>query len=320
MKLSKELKLGIVVILSIIGFIWGISFLKGSELFANKFYLYSIYPKIDNLRTANPILVKGYKIGQVNSISLITRNGETNVLVQFLITEKINIPKNSIARAISSDLLGSKAIEVVYSKNDKMVEDGDTLIAETEQGLKESFNKQLAPIQAKAENLISSIDSVMTITKLMLSLKTRNNIENSFESVRKAILSLEKTAYKLDDLIASEKSKMSSILSNLNSVTSNLNKNEQKINFILNNLSNLSDSISKSQLKSAISNADKTIKELNLVLVKINQGEGTLGKLAKNDSLYYNLSNSAKNLDKFLLDLKQNPKRYVHFSILGGKK
>jgi phospholipid/cholesterol/gamma-HCH transport system substrate-binding protein len=319
-KLSKEFKIGLVVVCSVVAFIWGISFLKGSELFSRKYYLYALYPKIDNLIPANPVLIKGYKIGQINNISLFSKGGEVKVLVKFLLTEDIQIPKNSIARAISSDLLGTKAVEIIFSKNSTFVESGDTLIAETEQGLKESFNKQLAPIQAKAENLIGSIDSVMTVAKLMLNAKNRENIDKSFESVRRAILTLEQTAYKMDNLIGSERAKMSSILSNLNNVTTNLSKNEGKINNIINNVSNLSDTLAKSQLKSAIANADKTVKELNILLSKINDGQGTLGKLAKNDSLYNNLNKSAENLDKFLKDLKENPKRYVHFSIFGRKE
>lgn len=320
MKLSKEFKIGIVVVFAISAFIWGISFLKGTNLFASKYYLYAVYPKIDNLIPSSPLQINGYKIGQIKTISLIQQEGKNKVLVKFLLLEDIQIPKNSIARAVSSDLLGAKAVEVIFSKESEFVVNGDTLIAETEQGLKESFNKQLAPLQAKAENLIGSIDSVMTVAKLMLNAKTRENIDQSFESVRKAILSLEQTAYKLDDLMASEKPKMSNILTNLSGITTNLNKSENKINNILNNFSNLSDTLVKTQLKSAVNNADNTLKELNMLLAKINQGQGTLGKLAKNDSLYNNLNKSSEDLDKLLKDLKENPKRYVHFSIFGRKK
>lgn len=320
MKLSKEFKIGIVVVCAISAFIWGVSFLKGSNLFSNKYYLYAVYPKIDNLIPSSPLQINGYKIGQVKTMSLIKKDGKNQVLVTFLLTEDISIPKNSIARAVSADLLGAKAVEVVFSGETAYVENGDTLIAETEQGLKESFNKQLAPLQAKAENLIGSIDTVMNVVSSVLNTRTRANIDQSFESVRKAILSLEQTAYKLDDMMASEKPKMASILTNLNGITGNLNKNEQKITNILNNFSNLSDSLAKTQLKSAVTNADNTLKELNILLAKINEGQGTIGKLAKNDSLYNNLNKSADDLDKLLKDLKENPRRYVHFSLFGRKK
>lgn len=320
MKISKEFKIGLVVVCAIAAFIWGVSFLKGSNLFTEKYYLYAIYPKIDNLIPANPVQINGYKIGQINKISLIDRHGKKEVLVKFLLSEDISIPLNSIARAVSADLLGTKAVEIVMGDSTVLANNGDTLRAETEQGLKESFNKQIAPLQAKAENLIGSIDSAMTLFNMVLNTKTRANIDQTFESVRKAILSLEQTAYKVDDLVASEKPKMSSILNNLSGITQNLNKNEQKITNALTNFSNLSDSLSKARLSSAVNNADNTLRELNSLMAKINQGQGTLGKLAKNDSLYNNLNKSAEDLDKLLKDLKENPKRYVHFSIFGRKE
>ncbi len=319
MKVSKELKIGIVVICAIAAFIWGLNFLKGSNLFSHKYALYAVYPKIDNIIPATPLLISGYKIGQVTEISLINKGSKKQVLLKFLLTENVDIPKHSIARAISSDLLGSKAIEVIFSDNTEFVKNGDTLIAETEQGIKESFNKQIAPIQAKAEKLIGSIDSVMSVVNSVLNTKTRKNIDESFEGVRRAILSLEQTAYKMDDLIGSEKAKISSIMSNLNQITTNLNKNGQKIDNVINNISNMTDSLAKAQIKDAIENADKSLKELNKLLTKINEGQGTIGKLAKNDSLYNNLNKSSEDLDKLLKDLRINPERYIHFSVFGRK-
>ncbi len=319
MKISKEFKIGIVVVLAIAAFIWGLNFLKGSNLFTHKYYLYAVYPKIDGLIEANPLLVNGYKIGQVNQISLVQKNGGYEVLVKFLLTEDVQIPKGSTAKAVSSDLLGSKAVELVYSSNSELMQSGDTLKSEVEESLKASVDKRIAPLQAKAENLISSIDSVMTVVNAVLNKKTRDNLDKSFESVRKAILSLEQTAYKLDDLIGSEKVKISSILSHLNGITANLDKNGQKIDNILTNFSNLSDTLAKAQLKDAIANADKSLIELNTLLSKINQGQGTIGKLAKNDSLYNNLNKSSEDLDKLLKDLRVNPNRYIHFSVFGRK-
>jgi len=112
--------------------------------------LYAVYPKIDGLIEANPLLVNGFKIGQINTISLIqNKNGEYGVLVKFLLTEDVKIPKHSTAKAVSSDLLGSKAVEVIYSNETEFVKSGDTLLAENEEGLKTSVSKQLAPLQKR---------------------------------------------------------------------------------------------------------------------------------------------------------------------------
>lgn len=319
MKISKEFKIAVVVLGAIGAFVWGLNFLKGTNLFTKKYYLYAIYPQIDGLIEANPLMVKGFKIGQVNKISLIKQQGEYHVLVRFLITEEVNIPRNSIAKAVSSDLLGSKAVEVIYSNESEFVSSGDTLLPAAEEDLKTAVDKRLAPLQRKAEGLISSIDSVMTIVQYVLNDKTRDNLSKSFESIKKAISSLEQTCYKLDDLVANEKAKISSILSKLNTLAGMLEQNTGKIENIINNLSNLTDSLSKAQLKDAIANADKTLKELNVLVAQINSGQGTLGKLAKNDSLYNNLNKASDDLDKLMKDLRINPERYIHFSVFGRK-
>lgn len=319
MKVSKEFKIGVVVISAISILIWGVSFLKGINLFSPKYELYAVYPRIENLITANPLLVNGYKIGQVSEIKLINHRGKQQVLVKFNLNEDVKIPVGTIARAESSDLLGSKAVELIFSDRTEYVKSGDTLSAESEQSLKESFNKQIAPIQAKAEKLIGGMDSVMSVINAILNTKTRKNIDESFEGVKRAILSLEQTAYKVDDLIGSERTKISSVMSNLNQITSNLSKNSQRIDNIIANVNTISDSLAKAQIKEAIASADKSMKELSIMLAKINEGQGTLGKLAKNDSLYTNLNKSTADLDKLLKDLRINPERYIHFSVFGRK-
>lgn len=320
MKISKEFKIGAVVICAIAAFIWGLNFLKGYDILSRKNVLYAVYPQIDGLIEANPLMVKGYKIGQVNQITLIKKGGEYQVLVKFLITEDVKIPKHSIAKAVSSDLLGSKAVEIIYSNETEYVQSGDTLLAASEEDLKTAVDKRLTPLQKKAEGLLSSIDSVMVIVETVLNANTRDNLSKSFESIKKALTSLEQTSYKLDDLVASEKAKISSILSKLNTVAGMLEQNTGKIENIITNVSNLSDSLAKAQLKDAIANADKTLKELNVLIAQINSGQGTLGKLAKNDSLYNNLNKASADLDKLIKDLRINPERYIHFSVFGRKE
>ena len=320
MKISKEFKIGVVVVCALIAFVWGVNFLKGSNIFSKKNYLYALYPKIDGLIEASPILINGFKVGQVSEISLLKLNDTNKVLVKFLIFSDVMIPKNSTARSVSSDLLGSKAVEIVFSTEKDFVKSGDTLIAALEPGFKQELDKRIAPIQAKAENLISAMDSVIEVVSSILNAKTRDNLDKSIEGVRKAILTLEQTAYKLDDLVGTEKAKISSILSHINNISADLDKSGKKIDNIIANLSNVSDSLAKAQLKSAIDEADKSLKQLNMMLTRINEGEGTIGKLAKNDTLYYNLNKSTVDLDKLLKDLRVNPERYIHFSVFGRKE
>ena len=320
MKVSKEFKIGLVVICAVAAFVWGINFLKGSNIFTKKNYLYALYPKIDGLIEASPILVNGFKVGQVSGISLIRLKDTNKVLVKFLITSDVQIPVRSIARSVSADLLGSKAVEIIFSNQKEFAKNGDTLIAALEPGFKQELDKRIAPIQAKAENLIGTMDSVITVVSSILNAKTRDNLDKSIEGVKKAILTLEQTAYKLDDLVGNEKAKISSILSHINNISSDLDKSGKKIDNIISNLSNISDSLAKAQLKSAIDEADRSLKQLNTMITRINEGQGTMGKLAKNDSLYNNLNKSSSDLDKLLKDLRINPERYIHFSVFGRKE
>lgn len=310
--LKKEYTIALVVIIAIACLYWGIQFLKGIEMFSKKTVLYAVYPRLDNLLEANPVLVNGYKIGTVNKISLIRRNDQYEVLVKMLITEKVEIPKNSVAKIISTDLLGSKAIEITYGNSKILAVENDTLLSETEQGLKEAVDKRIAPLQVKIESLVSSLDSVATIITYVLDKTSRKNIIASLESTRKAILSLENTAKTFEQ----EAGKISAIISKLNSILTTLDKD---LPVITKNLNQLSDSLANAPLKNTIKDLNKTLAETKMLLSSINQGHGTLGKLAKNDSLYNNLNKSLSNLEKLLGDLKDHPKRYVHFSLFGKK-
>lgn len=310
---KKEYLIAIVVIFAIACLYWGIKFLKGVEMFSKKTVLYATYPRLDNLIEANPVLVNGYKIGTVNKISLIKRHGKYEVLVKMLITQNVEIPKNSVARVISTDLLGSKAIEITYGNSSELAVENDTLLSEAEQGLKEAVDKRIAPLQAKIENLIGSIDSVATIVTYVLNKTSRQNIIASLESTRKAILSLEHTAQTFEQ----DAEKISQIINKLNSILTTLDKNLPQIT---KNLNQLSDSLANAPIKNTIKDLNKTLAETKVLLANINEGKGTLGKLAKNDSVYNNLNKSLSNLEKLLGDLKEHPKRYVHFSLFGKKE
>jgi phospholipid/cholesterol/gamma-HCH transport system substrate-binding protein len=311
--LKKEYLIAFVVVFAIACLYWGIKFLKGVEMFSRKTILYATYPRLDNLIEANPVLVNGYKVGTINKISLIRRHGKYEVLVRMLITEKLEVPKNSVARVISTDLLGSKAIEIEYGNSNDLAADNDTLLSEAEQGLKEAVDKRLAPLQAKIENLVGSIDSVATIVTYVLNKTSRENIIHSLESTRKAILSLERTAKTFEQ----DAEKISLVISKLNSILTTLDKN---LPAITKNLNQLSDSLANAPIKNTIKDLNKTLTETKTLLDNINEGKGTLGKLAKNDSVYNNLNKSLANLEKLLGDLKDHPKRYVHFSLFGKKE
>lgn len=317
--MKKEIKVGIVVLVAIGVFIYGFNFLKGNNLFNPQRKLYAKYPKIEGLLEANPLLLNGYKIGQVNKIELQEVNGKYEVLVTFFLDSDVQIPIESKAKIVSSDLLGSKAVEVVFSKETAFVKDGDFLVPDIEDDLKKQVNQQIAPLQKKAEGLISSIDSVMQVVTQVMNADVRKNLITSFESIKNTITTLEHTTYKVDTLLSNEQYAIAGIIQKVNSITSNIEKNNDKLTNVINNFSNISDSLAKADIKRTIDETNKSLLEANALLAQINSGQGSMGKLIKNDSLYNNLNKSAEDLDKLVKDLRINPERYVHISVFGRK-
>ncbi len=320
MKISKEVKTGIVVVVAIALGIYGFNYLRGTDLFKKDFTLYTIYTRSEGVIEANPVLINGYKVGQVQTLKLLKdTGGRYKVLVSFVMAEEVKIPKGSYAKIVSSDLLGSKAIEINFSNSTEFVSDGDTLLPDVEDDLKTAVDKRIAPLQKKAENLISSIDSVMQVVQQVMNANVRANLITSFENIKTTIESLQHTAFNLDTLTTTQQSKIIHILDKMLSISANIEKNNEKISNVITNFSNISDSLAKSNIKQTIEQTNLALAQANDVLAQINSGKGTVGKLIKNDSIYNNLNKASEDLDKLLKDLRINPERYVHISVFGRK-
>lgn len=311
MKLSNEIKVGAIVTAAIAGLIWGINFLKGTDLFTNTHKIYAIYDNIDGLVSSNRVIINGYRIGHVKKIRFLPDNSG-KMIASLTVRPDIFIPKNSIARIVSSDFFGGKAIQIELGNDSLQVEDGDTLNSE----LKSGIEQQLGPVKDKAERLIESLDSVATAFHILMDASTRRNISSSFSHLAVVLTNLEQTTSALNNMITGD-GKLKRSIDNIESISSNLKNSNEKISNILTNFSSVSDSLAKADLATTIYNLSNSAAELNSILNKINKGNGSLGKMVNDDSLYVNLSETVATLDKLLLDLKANPKRYVHFSMFG---
>lgn len=317
MKISKEIKTGILVVIAIAIFIYGFNFLKGKDIFSNQRMYYAIYPEVAGLVEANPVQMNGLKIGRIKSIQLYDNTGK--IIVTMAITnKKFNIPKSSVAKIISQDLLGAKAVQIITSNEKDYAPEGDTLIGIVETSLQESVNATVKPLKDKAEKLISSIDSIIVTIQTVMDKNGRENLEKSFESIKHALETFDKTSMRLDTLISSERNKLSIIFSNVQSISSNLASNNEKISEVIKNFAAISDSISKANFSHTIANTNRALSEFSGVLEKINKGEGSAGLLLRDDKLYKNLNSASGSLDSLLKDMDENPWRY--FSLYSKKK
>lgn len=320
MKISKEIKIALVFIASILVLYWGISYLKGRNIFSKERVMYAVYNQINGLVESNPVLINGFKVGHVKTI-IFHPDNSGRLIVEFIITQKdVQIPINSIARLYSSDLLGSRAIELKLGNSSIMCQGGDTLNTFVQATLGEEVNIQMQPIKQKFENVMLSIDSVLVIIRAIFNENTQKNLEQSFESIRYTIQNLESTTYNIDTLVTTQRYKLANIIGNVESITANIKRNNDKIQNIIVNISNISDTLARSNIASTINNADKSLKDFSEIINKINRGEGSLGMLVNNDSLYNNLEGASKQLNDLIEDIKLNPQRYVRFSVFGGGK
>ena len=178
----------------------------------------------------------------------------------------------------------------------------------------------MQPVQKKAELIIGKMDSILTSVNSILNPNFQKNVDKSFNSIASTLSSLESTSKKVDNLVGSEGTRISAILANVEAISGNLKQNNAKISAILNNINSITDQVAAANFKQTIDNANKAVVDLQTIVGKINNGEGTLGLLVNDTKMYDNLNNASKSLDNLMIDLKANPKRYVHFSIFGGGK
>jgi len=313
-KIRKELKVGVVFVLATAILIWGLMYLKGLELLKPSRTFYAVYDQVNGLVAANPISIKGMKVGQVKKLYFDAKNPK-NIIVELYILGDYPIAKNSSARIFSSSLLGSPEVEIIPGNSTVMAKNGDTLSSVIEATLGQEVNKQLLPLKTKAENLISSIDTVATIVQEVLNKNTRDNLIQAIEHVKQTLASIASTTHNLDTLMIAQRHNLGRIIVNFESISDNLQKNNGKITNILNNLSNISDSLAKARIPQTIAQANKAITDLDLTLQKINKGEGSVGQLLNNDQLYKEVEKAARDLNLLLEDIKANPSKYLKVSV-----
>ena len=314
MRRSKPFIIGFTFILAIVIFVWGFNFLKGRDLFKKQEFLYARYHTVNGLVAAKPVYVNGLQVGQVSRLYF-APDMSGDIIVELVIQSKFPIPKNSIAHIFSADLMGSKSITLILGDAKEAVESGDTLKTSVEGSLMESVNKQVAPLKAKAELLMGSVDTLIAAFNAVMNDTTVQNLSASIQDIQSTFKNLSSTSSRLDDLVTSEGNRLQSILTNVDSLALTLSNNREGLTNIINNFESISDSLSKANIAEVIHKADSSINSLNQILAKINEGQGTAGKLMNNDSLYRELDKSAEELNKLLKDIRENPKRYVKFSL-----
>ncbi|SHJ39174.1 MlaD family protein [Pseudozobellia thermophila] len=305
MKLSREIKTGIIVIGGILLFILGFSYLKSSPLFESGKTLYAVYKDVGGLQVGTPVTINGFTVGNVTDIGF--KDSEGSLLVTLFVKSDFDFSKQSHAELYDTGIIGGKGIQIkpVFDGS-PMAKSGDTLPSQTQPGLTQLVQKQLAPLQRKVEGAMTNADTLLRNVNDVLDENARRDLRETLSGLNNTVASFQKSAEVLNRILSNNESKLEGSLKNFEELTANFTQ--------------LSDSLNNAGLGRTLANLEATMTNLNTLMARIEKGEGTLGKLMNDEELYVNLNNASRELDLLLQDFRLNPKRYVNVSVFGKKQ
>jgi phospholipid/cholesterol/gamma-HCH transport system substrate-binding protein len=305
-KISKEFKVASLAVIAGVILYFGVRFLKGTEVFSTNNVFYVVYESVDGLTASNPVLINGLPVGYVDRIQLLQQENN-QLLVTLKIDEKIILGDSTAAVLSTSDLLGSKAIVLDVKNITQPLSEGDTLLAQKDVGIAEL-------VQAKTLPIVDQLDTTITRINFLLAafVQDTNRVSNTLENV-------EQTTFQVESMVTENRRDLNEVIRNFRQLSETLADSEQGIAPLMVKLNDVADKLNEIELQSTVMKIDSTMANLQAITRKIEQQEGTMGKLVNDDSLYVNLNQTVADLDSLLVDLKANPKRYVRFSIFGGK-
>ncbi|UFH35222.1 MlaD family protein [Flavobacterium acetivorans] len=304
MKLTREIKTAILVIASILLFIWGYSFLKGKDLFSSYRTLYVEYASVEGLATSAPVTLNGLVIGKVNSITINQNTGK--LLVELQIKSDFPISKSSLASIYEPGFIGGKQIAIEPNFEDKSVaENGDQLKGNVKLGLTQTVGDKLAPVQEKLEKIMVNADNLITGINNVLDKKAQEDLKISLAELSKTMEQFHKASVSMNTVLDDNKGQIKGVVSNFNKISGDFSK--------------ISDSLNKADLGKTVKDLNKTLAKVNGIMSGLESGKGTMGKLLKDDALYANLSQTSKELELLLQDVRLYPTRYVNVSLFGKK-
>lgn len=317
--ISREFKTGTVILVAALILYYGTSFLKGDDFFKKGIEVHSVYTKTGGITKSQKVTINGFAIGKVIDVSLHPDNSG-KIIVKFNIDTDYPIASNTVAEIRSSDLLGAKEIALVLGDGAAMVENGDTLKSSLEESISETINKEVLPVKLKAEELLASIDTAISIFTGFLGGDIETDFKESFSSVNKSLTNLGEITEKINIYLEENNDAIGSATKNIEKMTITLDENRDELNRVFNNIANISDTIAQANAGEAVRSLSSTSIRLDKIVKSLENGEGTLGKLVSSDSLYFDIDRTVNSLDKLLLDIREHPKRYVELSIFGGRK
>ena len=304
MRLSKEIKAAFFVLSTILLFIFGFNFLKGSSLLDKQKTIYAVYNEVDGLLVGANVMINGLSIGNVTELDFLPNS--TKILVTLKVKDKLNFSSKSTASIYETGVLGGLAISIdpIFDRQ-SIVKTGDTLNSSVRPGLTELINRQIEPLSRQLQSTITSVDSIFTGASNILNSQTQEEIKESINVLTSAIKAINSSSIIIEKTLTDKNSQINNTIDNFEKISSNLSEVSGELNSF--GLSNL------------LSNLELSVDGISSIVNKLDSDKSTIGKLINEDEVYNNLNSSIESLNLLISDIKENPKKYVHFSVFGRK-
>ncbi len=301
--MKNEIKIGLFSIL-MIGAAWaGIRFFSGRDVFRRNVEYCAVYEQISGLKNASSIMIKGVKVGTVTKI-VFDPSRDENVYLELSIERRYKIPKDSRAKIITNGLMGGKIVDITLGSSEDILSAGDFIITQEEVNIIASATSEFESLKDKLEILNNDMTRTLRNINLLL--------ESNHQHINGLLSNMEGITGNLDTLLSTRKGDLGRMIGGFAEFSEALGRNSERMDSIMLNMAGVS-----TQLYDA--NLGSTVEGLNATLVRLNSSEGSIGKLLTDEMLYNNLSSASSSLDSLFIDLRENPKRYVHFSLFGKR-
>ncbi len=306
---SNELKVGFLALLAFLILYFGFNFLKGNDIFSSARIYYVEYENVDGLMVSNQVMINGIEVGKVKKVE-IQPTKSNKILVTLRLSQDMVIPDKTVAVLSDGALLGGKIIRLRLEGKGNLAEES-FLKGETEVGLTTLLKERAIPVIANADSLLVSFRQISTKfdntgTYLNTLLKTSNETVSNLNG-------------SVNGIVADNRANIAQISANMKTLSTDLIETEKQLRPLLTKFNSVADSLQALRLGKTLKEVDAAVISLKKIVQGLERGEGTAGKLIKNDSLYVGLNKTLVDLDKLLLDFRLQPKRYIGISVFGKK-
>lgn len=311
MKFSKELKAGLIAVLAIVGFVILFQFMRGKSLFTTDNIFYAKYDNVEGLEPSSRVSINGLKVGQIDQIIPQTmKNGKMFFVVKFTVNNDFEFSKKSTVEVFEPGIMSPKEMRINLAYGSPLAQDGDTLAGAVKLSMLNNIGSQVGPVKDQLQEALKRIDSLANSANKVLDERNRAEIRLLLTSLNRTVSGLEGTSRSANSLLTNNDPRLQRVLDNANVAVISANTAVDKYG-------RLAESIDTKRLNATVANLDATVAKLNSVIAGVDRGEGSLGKVMKDEQLYNNLEETSRNLNELVLDIKTNPKRYLNFSVFG---